>query len=110
MIVIDGSDSTRSNDDAVTVSPINRVRGELRLPGDKSISHRAAMLSSLARGQSILQNFSSARDCAATLECLQALAVRVVRNGSTVVVEGAGASGLQQPARILDAQNSGTTM
>jgi 3-phosphoshikimate 1-carboxyvinyltransferase len=110
MIVIDGSDSTHSNDDAVTLSPINRVRGELRLPGDKSISHRAAMLSSLARGQSILQNFSSARDCAATLECLQALGVRVVRNSSTVVVEGAGPSGLQQPARDLDAQNSGTTM
>jgi 3-phosphoshikimate 1-carboxyvinyltransferase len=110
MIVIDGSDSIHSNDDAVTVSRINRVRGELRLPGDKSITHRAAMLSSLARGQSILQNFSSARDCAATLECLQALGVRVVSDGSTVVVEGAGPSGLQQPAQSLDAQNSGTTM
>jgi len=110
MIVIDGSASTHSNDDAVTVSGINRVRGNLRLPGDKSISHRAAMLSSLARGQSVLQNFSSARDCAATLECLQALGVRVVRDGSTVVVEGAGPSGLQQPAQSLDAQNSGTTM
>lgn len=108
--MIDGSDRTHLNDDAVTVSPINRVRGELRLPGDKSISHRAAMLSSLARGQSMLQNFSSARDCAATLECLQALGVRLVSDGSIVVVEGAGPSGLQQPAQSLDAQNSGTTM
>jgi 3-phosphoshikimate 1-carboxyvinyltransferase len=108
LIVID--DSTHSNGDAVTVSPINRVRGELRLPGDKSISHRAAMLSSLVPGQSILQNFSSAQDCAATLECLQALGVRVVSDGSTVVIEGVGPSGLQQPLQSLDAQNSGTTM
>jgi 3-phosphoshikimate 1-carboxyvinyltransferase len=110
MIVTSGSNSTNTNDDVMTVSPVNRLSGELRLPGDKSISHRAAMLSSLACGDSILENFSSAQDCAATLACLQALGVRVVRDGSTVIVEGAGSSGLQQPAQSLDAQNSGTTM
>jgi 3-phosphoshikimate 1-carboxyvinyltransferase len=100
----------RTNDDAVVVSPINRVRGELRMPGDKSISHRAAMLSSLALGRSVIKNFSSAQDCAATIKCLQALGVRIVRNDSTIITEGAGSSGLQQPAQRLDAQNSGTTM
>ena len=94
----------------VDVSPINRIRGELRLPGDKSISHRAAMISSLAEGESTLKNFSSAADCEATLKCLECLGVRVVRSGSNVVVGGAGPSGLQEPKQTLNAQNSGTTM
>jgi 3-phosphoshikimate 1-carboxyvinyltransferase len=110
MIVIDDSDSARTNEDAVVVSPINRVRGELRMPGDKSISHRAAMLSALAAGESILKNFSSARDCVATLECLQSLGVSVAKGDARVVIEGMGPSGLQQPTHSLDAQNSGTTI
>ena len=96
--------------DAVTVAPINRLHGELRVPGDKSISHRAAMLSSLAHGESVLENFSSARDCAATLECFRALGVGIASDGSTVTVQGSAVSGLQQPDQILDAENSGTTM
>lgn len=104
------TNSLRYKDDAVAVAPINRLRGELRVPGDKSISHRAAMLSSLARGESVLENFSSAQDCEATLECLRALGVHVVKDGSTVVIRGAGPSGLQEPEQVLDAQNSGTTM
>ncbi|MGH9872889.1 MAG: 3-phosphoshikimate 1-carboxyvinyltransferase [Pyrinomonadaceae bacterium] len=103
-------DSKDANDDLVNVSPINRLRGELRLPGDKSISHRAAMLASLAHGESILENFSTAQDCAATLACLQALGVRVERSGPTVTVQGTGSAGFREPARILNAQNSGTTM
>ena len=110
MTPIDPSRSTSSSDDTVKVSPINRVKGELRLPGDKSISHRAAMLSALASGESILQNFSSAQDCMATLECLQALGVDVVKADSTVVLQGVGPAGLQAPAQNLNAQNSGTTM
>ena len=96
--------------DAVVVAPINRLRGELRVPGDKSISHRAAMLSSLARGESVLENFSSAQDCEATLECFRTLGVNILRNGSTVAVRGEGPSGLNKPETVLDAQNSGTTM
>jgi 3-phosphoshikimate 1-carboxyvinyltransferase len=68
------------------------------------------MIASLAHGESILENFSSAQDCAATLDCLQALGVRVEKDGSTITVLGTGASGLQTPAEILNAQNSGTTM
>lgn len=108
--VIDDSDSTVTTDDALVVSPINHLRGELRLPGDKSISHRAAIISSLAEGESVLRNFSSARDCEATIHCLRHLGVSVVREGSTVVVRGAGPAGLQEPKQILNAQNSGTTM
>jgi 3-phosphoshikimate 1-carboxyvinyltransferase len=100
----------RYETDAVTVAPINRLRGELSVPGDKSISHRAAMLSSLAHGESVLENFSSARDCAATLECFRALGVAITTHDSTVTVQGSAVSGLQQPDQILDAENSGTTM
>ena len=110
MSAIDSTDIERTNDDAVVVSPINRVRGELRVPGDKSISHRAAMLGSLADGESVIKNFSSAQDCMATINCLQALGARIVRSDSTIIIEGARSSGLQQPAQSLDAQNSGTTM
>jgi 3-phosphoshikimate 1-carboxyvinyltransferase len=108
--VIDKRDSTDASEDVVALSPINRIRGELRLPGDKSISHRAAMISSLARGESALKNFSSAQDCEATIECLQHLGVSIVRAGSTVVVRGVGSSGLHEPKQTLNAQNSGTTM
>jgi len=104
------NDSTATNDDPVSVTPIKRIRGNLCLPGDKSISHRAAMIASIAHGESTLENFSSAKDCTATLECLQALGVRVEKDGSTITIFGTGPSGLQKPAQILDAQNSGTTM
>ena len=99
-----------SNQTSVVVSPVNCIRGELRVPGDKSISHRAAMIASLANGRSVLKNFSTAEDCAATLRCLEALGVSVTKEDSSVVVEGVGLSGLRQPAEALDAQNSGTTM
>ena len=106
----DAVNKTSTNDETRVVSPINRVRGELRLLGDKSISHRAAMIASLAHGESVLENFSSAQDCAATLDCLRALGVRVVKKDSTIGITGAGPSGLRESARILNAQNSGTTM
>ena len=98
------------SDDNVAISPINRLRGELRLPGDKSISHRAAMIASLAHGKSKLSNFSSAQDCAATLDCLRLLGVPINTNGSTVTIHGVGPSGFLAPSQILDAGNSGTTM
>jgi 3-phosphoshikimate 1-carboxyvinyltransferase len=94
---------------SVVVTPVNRLVGEMRVPGDKSISHRAAMIASLARGRSVVKNFSSARDCAATLLCLEALGVNVARDGSTIGIEGRGSS-LREPAQVLDAENSGTTV
>ena len=106
----DPPDNIPANEDWTAVSPINRLRGELCLPGDKSISHRAAMIASLAQGQSTLENFSSAHDCAATLGCLQTLGVRVEKDASFVTIHGTGTSGLQEAPQILNAQNSGTTM
>jgi 3-phosphoshikimate 1-carboxyvinyltransferase len=104
------SERTHDPVDAVEVSPITLLRGELRLPGDKSISHRAAMLAALAQGQSVLSNFSSAADCSATLDCLSALDVSIARHGSSVTISGNGPSAFVAPSTVLQAQNSGTTM
>jgi len=90
--------------------PAKRVRGQLRLPGDKSISHRAAIIAALAHGRSTLQNYSTSEDCARTLSCLQALSVQVEQDGSSVQITGRGLDGLVEPRAQLDCGNSGTTM
>jgi 3-phosphoshikimate 1-carboxyvinyltransferase len=92
------------------IQPARRIRGELHLPGDKSISHRAAILSALARGAARIQNFSTSEDCAATLDCLRQLGVRIEHDGTTVLVEGVGLQGLSAPQAPLDCGNSGSTM
>src|SRR5215216_6123781 len=96
------------------IKPAGRLRGRLRLPGDKSVSHRAAILASLARGRTRVDNFSSSADCASTLDALRALGVRVEREGGVVHIEGAagedGVPRFRPPAGPLDCGNSGTTM
>jgi 3-phosphoshikimate 1-carboxyvinyltransferase len=82
----------------------------LRLPGDKSISHRAAILSALARGPTQIKNFSTSEDCAATLNCLRELGVKIEHDGTSVLVEGVGLDGLSAPQAPLDCGNSGSTM
>jgi len=96
-------------DSTVIVRPARSVAGSLRLPGDKSISHRYAMLAAIAEGTSRLENFSTGADCASTLGCVKALAVEWQRDGNTVVVRGSGLK-LQSPASSLDCGNSGSTM
>ncbi|MBX5477703.1 MAG: 3-phosphoshikimate 1-carboxyvinyltransferase [Pyrinomonas methylaliphatogenes] len=91
------------------IIPRKSLQGRLRVPGDKSISHRAAMIAALARGRSLLSNFSTSADCASTLDCLRALGVSVERDGTTVVIEGRGGD-LSAPSSALDCGNSGTTM
>jgi 3-phosphoshikimate 1-carboxyvinyltransferase len=88
-----------------------RLRGTVRVPGDKSVSHRAALLAALAdRGAtSLLTNFSTSADCASTLGCLEQLGVRVRRDGTTVEIEGAGLQLPHAPVAPLDCGNSGTT-
>ncbi len=97
-----------------TIKPCTRLEGEIVLPGDKSISHRAAILNSLAKGKARIDNFSPGRDCLATIRCLEALGVKIVREGSrdwhTVLVSGTGEDGLQEAVNVLDAENSATTM
>ena len=96
------------------IKPAGRLRGRLRLPGDKSVSHRVAILASLARGRTRVENFSSSADCASTLEALRGLGVRVERDGGVVLIEGAagedGVPRFRQPSGPLDCGNSGTTM
>jgi len=87
--------------------PVNRIDGHLTLAGDKSISHRVALIAALASGTSRITNFSSAEDCASTLSCLKQLGVEVERSGNDVTVRGAN---LRSPAGPLDCGNSGTTM
>ncbi len=92
------------------IRPAAGVDGAISLPGDKSISHRYAMLAGIARGQSVLTNYSTGADCASTLECLRSLGVDWAREGNCVRIEGSGAEGLRAPGSALDAGNSGTTM
>lgn len=92
------------------IKPARRLNGKLRLPGDKSISHRAAILAALAEGRTRLENFSTSEDCAATLSCLKQLGVKIGRDGTSVLIEGAGLDGLREPRAPLDCGNSGSTM
>lgn len=92
------------------LKPSRRLEGTVRLPGDKSISHRYAMLASIAEGRSTLSNYSSGADCHSTLACLRSLGVPVELNGRDVTVEGRGLRGYAAPAANLDAGNSGSTI
>jgi 3-phosphoshikimate 1-carboxyvinyltransferase len=101
--------STHTKDSTVVVRPAKNLAGALRLPGDKSISHRYAMLAAIAEGTTRLENFSTGQDCASTLGCLAALGVGLERNENAVLIHGGGPK-LQRPARPLDCGNSGSTM
>jgi 3-phosphoshikimate 1-carboxyvinyltransferase len=94
----------------VHIEPAPSFRGRFRLPGDKSISHRAALLGALACGHTRIHNYSSAADCASTLDCLRALGVPLRREGGDVTVEGQGPEAWRAPGGPLDAGNSGTTL
>lgn len=97
---------------SVTVRPARQVSGNLRLPGDKSISHRYAMLGAIAEGKSRFENYSTGADCASTLTCLRELGVQWTRTGegaNVIEIEGRGRS-LSAPRAALDCGNSGSTM
>jgi 3-phosphoshikimate 1-carboxyvinyltransferase len=99
-----------------TVRPAARVRGTVRPPGDKSISHRYALLAALADGTSTLRGYSPGADCASTLACLEQLGVSVVElkrdveTGLQIRITGVGLGGFTPSATILDAANSGSTL
>jgi 3-phosphoshikimate 1-carboxyvinyltransferase len=93
-----------------TIVPGGSVSGIADVPGDKSISHRYAMLASLAEGRSEIANYSSAADCQSTLQCLRRLGVEIESARGVVHVTGKGLEGLKAPSRALDAGNSGSTM
>ena len=89
--------------------PPARLEGTIRVPGDKSISHRAVILNSIADGQARIAHFLAGADCISTINCMRAMGVSI-EEGEHVVVEGRGLHGLQEPEAVLDAENSGTTM
>lgn len=95
--------------DVVTIQPAGNIAGSLRVPGDKSISHRYAMLGAIAHGNTRLANFSSGEDCVSTLACVRALGCEVSHRDGVVEIEGSGPQ-LHAPAASLDCENSGSTM
>jgi len=111
------SDVSRPNpnhdDSSIIVRPARAVRGVIRIPGDKSISHRYAMLAAIAEGTSRFHNFSAARDCQSTLDCVSKLGCEWKRvqhqDGEVIEVQGVGPQ-LKAPTEILDCGNSGSTM
>ena len=100
---------------AITVRQPSTLRGVIRAPGDKSISHRAAIFNSLARGDALVTNFSPGEDCTSTVNIMRALGVQIERTpssgdlGDSLRIRGAD-DDLAEPAVVLDAGNSGTTM
>ena len=95
--------------DTIVIMPARSVRGELRLPGDKSISHRYAMLAAIADGVTLLENFSTGADCASTLGCVQALGRKVTKNNGKLEIVSGGTQ-LRAPQHALDCGNSGSTI
>jgi 3-phosphoshikimate 1-carboxyvinyltransferase len=93
-----------------SITPAQRLEGTFPLPGDKSISHRYAMLAAIAEGRSVIHNYSTGADCASTLGCVRALGIGVERSGTDVTIDGRGLDGLREPAAMLDAGNSGSTI
>ena len=85
-------------------------RGRFTLPGDKSISHRAAILGAMAEGRTLVRNYSTAADCASTLTCLRGLGIGITRQEDTVAIDGRGLEAWRPPTAVLDAENSGSTI
>ena len=92
------------------VRPVNRLAGTVEVPGDKSISHRAALLGALAEGVTEIHGYLEAEDCLRTIAAIQALGADVTRKGpGHYRIAGAGRYGLQEPGDVIDCGNSGTT-
>ena len=97
---------------SLIISPAKNISGSIRLPGDKSISHRYAMLAAIAEGTTRLENFSTGMDCTSTLNCLRALGCEWEQKDAqenVIEITGRGRA-LQAPSLPLDCGNSGSTM
>jgi 3-phosphoshikimate 1-carboxyvinyltransferase len=94
-----------------TIAPTDSLRGEIVVPGDKSISHRAIMFASLAKGESRVRGLLRGEDCLSTLRAFQSMGVEVIEKGDAeLIIQGRGIDGLQEPSDVVDCGNSGTTM
>lgn len=89
---------------------IQSLRGEIAIPGDKSVSHRSIMFGALADGETVITNFLPGADCLSTIACFRKLGVTIEQNGKQVRVVGKGFNGLTEPNEVLDVGNSGTTI
>ncbi len=92
------------------IVPAATLHGEVELPGDKSISHRYGMLAAIAEGESKIANYSSGADCQSTLACMRALGAGIGTRDGVLSIQGRGLDGLREPAEMLDAGNSGSTI
>ncbi len=92
------------------IYPASFIKGEVFLPGDKSISHRTALIASLAEGKSEIEGFASSKDCQSTLHCLENLGVIVERQENKLLINGIKNKTFTVPRKVLDAGNSGSTM
>ncbi|MBE4910275.1 3-phosphoshikimate 1-carboxyvinyltransferase [Bacillus luteolus] len=88
---------------------VNKLTGVLTIPGDKSISHRAVMFGSIAKGKTTVLNFLEGEDCLSTIDCFRKMGVDISKESDSVVINGRGFEGLQEPTEILNVGNSGTT-
>lgn len=94
-----------------TIQPVNNgLNGNITIPGDKSISHRAVMFGSIAEGKTTIKGFLPGADCLSTISCFKEMEVEITQNGDEVTVVGKGLEGLQEPKAVLDVGNSGTTI
>lgn len=91
------------------IEKINQVKGELTLPGDKSISHRAVMFSAMADGKSTIKNYLNSEDVNSTIDCFRKLGCKIDQTETDLIVNGCGFNGFSKPTSNLDAGNSGTT-
>ena len=91
------------------IKKLTNLRGELTVPGDKSISHRAVMFGSLAKGTTRISHFLEGADCLSTIACFRKMGIGIERNASEILIHGKGLHGLSAPDGILDVGNSGTT-
>lgn len=92
------------------IKPIKKISGEITVPGDKSISHRAVILGSLAKGRTIIKNSLDCDDCRNTIRAFKDMGVRIDEREGNVVIEGRGLKGLKEPARAINVGESGTSM
>lgn len=94
----------------LTIKPLNKIKSEIRVPGDKSISHRAIMIGSLGSGRTRVNNFLASADCLATVDCFRKLGMGIHIDGTHVEIYGRGLNGLRPTKATLNVGNSGTTI
>ena len=91
------------------LTSITGLKGEVSIPGDKSISHRSVMFASLANGMTEIHNFLSGADCLATIDCFRKMGIKIEEHQNRILVHGKGLHGLTAPSETLQVKNSGTT-